>query len=85
MVLSAVMLWLQLHTDARSMYFPCYHHFLQVPRAWAAVAYPCSKPLGGWITELQKRVTFLQQLLDGACPTSFWLPGLWQALTGNVS
>eukprot|EP00775_Hariotina_reticulata_P007079 gene7079-7292_t len=50
---------------------------LKVPEAWAAVAYPCSKPLGGWLTELRRRVDFLQQLLNGGPPTSFWLPGFF--------
>lgn len=48
---------------------------LQLPRTWAAAAYPSSKSLGGWMADLVKRVSFMRQWLSTGQPDVFWLPG----------
>jgi dynein heavy chain len=48
---------------------------LQVPPAWAAAAYPSSKPLASWLADLARRVGCLRQWLVTGQPNSFWLPG----------
>jgi dynein heavy chain len=47
----------------------------QVPPAWAAAAYPSSKPLASWLADLGRRVECLRQWLVTGQPASFWLPG----------
>jgi hypothetical protein len=48
---------------------------LQLPTAWAAAAYPSSKPVGSWMADLVKRVAFIRQWLTTGEPVCFWLPG----------
>lgn len=49
----------------------------QLPRAWAAAAYPSSKPLASWMADLVQRVAFMRQWLTTGEPVVFWLPGMW--------
>ena len=52
-------------------------YFNQVPKMWAAKAYPSLKPLGSWVYDLIARVEFIRGWTVSGPPTSFWLSGLF--------
>lgn len=49
----------------------------QVPLIWQQVSYPSLKPLGSWITDLDKRVRFMIQWAKYGHPTAYWLSGFF--------
>jgi len=49
----------------------------KVPDMWKGVSYPSLKPLGGYITDLVKRLTMFQDWINDGPPDNFWLPGLF--------
>jgi dynein heavy chain, axonemal len=49
--------------------------FGQVPRAWESIAYPSMKSLFSWVTDLNARVDFFRDWVDGGAPLTFWLGG----------
>ncbi|KAJ3086024.1 Dynein heavy chain 6, axonemal, partial [Physocladia obscura] len=49
----------------------------EVPKAWAAVAYPSLKPLAAWIKDLHSRIGELAAWIDNGQPPCFWLPGFF--------
>jgi dynein heavy chain len=49
-----------------------------VPNLWSSRAYPSLKPLGGWVTDLLARLTFLQDWFDsGVTPNLYWISGFF--------
>lgn len=71
----------QLETMCNSIYIN------QVPKVWAAKAYPSLKPLSSWVTDLIARCEFLQKWIDKGIPDVFWISGFFfpQAfLTGTL-
>jgi len=49
----------------------------EVPHAWSTVAYLSLKPLGGWVTDLHRRITFMADWIENGQPKTFWLPGFF--------
>eukprot|EP00833_Pecoramyces_ruminatium_P003102 jgi/Orpsp1_1/1177134/evm.model.c7180000060314.1 len=49
----------------------------EVPHAWSTVAYLSLKPLGGWITDLHRRINFMAEWIEFGQPKTFWLPGFF--------
>ncbi|CUE71257.1 dynein heavy chain, putative [Bodo saltans] len=49
--------------------------FGQVPHAWESMAYPSMKSLYSWVTDLNARVDFFRDWVDGGAPQTFWLGG----------
>ena len=49
----------------------------KAPDMWKAVAYPCVKPLGGWVQDLIDRLAFLQTWIDTGKPSTFWVSGFF--------
>ncbi|XP_075229380.1 dynein heavy chain at 16F [Lycorma delicatula] len=49
----------------------------QVPKMWAAKAYPSLKPLGSWVRDLELRLDFIETWLKYGPPPSFWLSGFF--------
>jgi dynein heavy chain len=59
----------------------------QVPKYWAAKAYPSLKPLAAWVQDLLARVAFIQTWIAEGTPPAFWISGFYfpQAfLTGTL-
>lgn len=59
----------------------------QVPKAWAAKAYPSLKPFSAWIADLASRCEFIQTWIDNGTPVVYWISGFFfpQAfLTGTL-
>jgi len=49
----------------------------EVPHAWSTVAYLSLKPLGGWVTDLHRRINFMAEWIEYGQPKTFWLPGFF--------
>ncbi|ORX87336.1 hypothetical protein BCR32DRAFT_215454 [Anaeromyces robustus] len=49
----------------------------EVPHAWSNVAYLSLKPLGGWVTDLHRRIRFMAEWIEFGQPVTFWLPGFF--------
>jgi len=49
----------------------------QRPGYWMQVSYPSLKPLSSYVSDLAKRLSFLQEWIDKGAPASFWLSGLF--------
>jgi dynein heavy chain len=49
----------------------------EVPHAWSTVAYLSLKPLGGWVTDLHRRINFMADWIEFGQPKTFWLPGFF--------
>lgn len=59
----------------------------QVPKIWADVGFLSLKPLSSWIQDLNDRVIFLKEWVEGGTPSVFWISGFFfpQAfLTGTL-
>ena len=48
-----------------------------VPESFSKVSYPSMKPLGSYISDLVKRLQFMQKWVDDGAPTSFWVSGFY--------
>ena len=58
-----------------------------VPAYWAAVAYPSLKALGGWVSDLRRRLSMFNDWVDGGAPSVFWISGFFftqSFLTGTM-
>jgi len=49
----------------------------QVPKVWAEVGFLSLKPLSSWIQDLNDRVVFLKEWVDGGTPSVFWISGFF--------
>eukprot|EP00762_Andalucia_godoyi_P002660 ANDGO_03360.mRNA.1 Dynein-1-beta heavy chain len=49
----------------------------RVPRTWANSSFPSSRHLGSYISDLIRRVGFIQRWLTSGAPAVFWMPGLF--------
>jgi len=49
----------------------------EVPHAWSSVAYLSLKPLGGWVSDLHRRINFMAEWIEFGQPKTFWLPGFF--------
>jgi len=47
------------------------------PAAWLGCSYLSVKPLGGYISDLAARLSFMNCLMGSGPPPSFWLPGFF--------
>lgn len=50
---------------------------LKVPGLWEGVSYLSLKPLSPWLTDLKRRVNFIQDWVLKGNPIHFWLPGFF--------
>jgi dynein heavy chain len=58
-----------------------------VPKLWSSHSYPSLQPLGAWVTDLVKRMEFIQSWLVDGQPASFWMSGFYYTqgfLTGTL-
>lgn len=49
----------------------------RIPEAWQAKSYPSLKPLGGYISDLLKRIEFFQNWVKDGPPVVYWLSGFF--------
>lgn len=49
----------------------------KVPKLWADAAYPSSKPLGSWLSDLRDRIEFLSLWLSKGKPSSYSLSSFY--------
>jgi dynein heavy chain len=49
----------------------------RVPAVWMAVSYPSLKPLGSYVTDLEKRLNFLIAWCQHDAPTVTWISGIF--------
>jgi len=49
----------------------------QVPSSWAGVGFLSMKPLASWIEDLNNRINFLNNWIDGGVPKIFWISGFF--------
>ena len=56
-----------------------YHSLLinKIPLAWMKIAYSSFKSFGSWISDLKKRIEFIQQWLVNGHPIVYWMSGLF--------
>merc|ERR1711865_1150792 len=47
------------------------------PESWMGKGYPSLKPLAAWVTDLVKRMDFVQGWIQNGIPPIFWLPGFF--------
>uniref|UniRef100_A0A7S0EN91 Uncharacterized protein n=1 Tax=Hanusia phi TaxID=3032 RepID=A0A7S0EN91_9CRYP len=48
-----------------------------IPSAWADVAYPSLMPLASWATDLEMRLSFLNNWIDLGHPSVYWISGFF--------
>jgi len=49
----------------------------QVPETWANQAYPSLMPLASWVVDLEKRIVFVNNWLEGGHPNVYWVSGFF--------
>lgn len=49
----------------------------KLPAKWAKSSYPSLKPLGGYVKDLIRRLTFLNTWIANGKPNTFWLSGFY--------
>lgn len=49
----------------------------EVPKKWQKVAYPGFRYLGGFISDLRKRVNSFQKWVEHGSPPVYWLPAFF--------
>jgi len=49
----------------------------QVPEMWSNAGYPSTKPLSGWMPDLNKRIKFLSDWVANGPPEVFWISGFF--------
>ena len=49
----------------------------KVPDLWMKVSYPSLKPLGGYVTDLCERLSFLSKWIEHGIPSVVWMPGIF--------
>ena len=48
-----------------------------VPAKWADVGFLSQKPLSSWVQDLNQRVKFLKDWIDGGTPAVYWISGFF--------
>jgi len=49
----------------------------RVPSQWEAKAYPCLKPLDGWVNEFLQRLDFINKWIENGNPPVYWVSGFF--------
>jgi hypothetical protein len=58
-------------------------HPIKVPELWLARSFPCLKPLGGFVREVEARCTFFTTWLRDGPPLVFWISGFFFTQVSN--